>query len=72
MESQARGLMADLTVSLAFLCLQDVFENLLCFATTCSGEVVTLCLCNRGKSHFCEKKTGFTRRNNEYHKHISA
>ena len=53
MESTDRGLMADLTISLAFSYIQDVFETLLSYATKLSDEAVTLCLSNRFMSDFC-------------------
>ena len=43
-ESADRGLMADMTFSLAFSCIQDVFETSMGYATKLPDEVVTLCL----------------------------
>ena len=54
-ESTDRGLMADLTISLAFSYVQDVFVTLLSYAVKLSDEPVTLCLSNRFISGFCQK-----------------
>ena len=52
-ESTDRGLMADLTISLAFSYIQVVFETLLSYATKLSDKAVTLCFSNRFMSDFC-------------------
>ena len=51
-ESTDRGLMADLTISLAFSYIQDVFETSLGYATQLSDEAVALCMSKRFISDF--------------------
>ena len=52
-ESTDCGVLADLTISLAFSYIQDVFETLLSYAHKLSDEAVALCLSNRSMFDFC-------------------